>query len=303
MKRVWVIGCLLFALVGCGSSTSSSTSANSEVIAKVGTQTITEHQLDIRLASAETALSQAGSQTPKDSNDPMLEQLRADVLRSLISDAVIAQEAEYRHVAITNAEVNAQVASDQSEAGGASALQSQLAQAGGSLDQLKDEIRSQGNEQNLEYYFAAQRADEALAALHSGTPFATVAQEYSDDTTSNSNGGNVGSVSLTTLNSSDPAFAKAVESLSVGETSPAPVRDQAGYEILHLDSHSGSTWSLHRILVSAPQTYTVMNRPQWFAESILVALAQLCSENEVVVYVDKSVQPCSAPASPTPSPS
>src|SRR5580700_10549201 len=132
MKRVWVTGCLLFALVGCSSSTSSSTSADSEVIAKVGTQTITEHQLDIRLESAETALSQAGSQTPKNSNDPMLEQLRADVLRSLISDAVIAQEAEYRHVAITNAEVNAQVAADQSAAGGASALQSQLSQAGGS---------------------------------------------------------------------------------------------------------------------------------------------------------------------------
>jgi parvulin-like peptidyl-prolyl isomerase len=231
----------------------------------------------------------------------MLEQLRADVLRSLISDAVITQEAEFRHVAVTDAQVNAEVSSDQSAAGGASALQTQLAQAGGSLDQLKDEIRSRRNEQNLEYYFAAQRADDALSALRAGTAFETVAAQFSDDTASNGAGGDVGALSLTTLNNSDPAFAKAVESLAVGETSPAPVRDQAGYEILRLDSHSGSNWSVHRILVSAPQTYTVMSRPQWFAESILAALAQLCSANQVTVYVDQSVQPCSAPASPTPS--
>jgi parvulin-like peptidyl-prolyl isomerase len=301
MKRVWVVCCLLFALAGCASQTSSSAPVNSKVIAKVGSQTITEHELDIRLQSAETALSQAGSQTPKSSSDPMLEQLRADVLRSLISDAVITQEAAFRHLAVTDAQVNAEISSDQSAAGGASALQTQLAQAGGSLDQLKDEIRSRRNEQNLENYFAAQRANQALAALNAGTAFATVVQQYSDDTTSNSSGGDVGSVSLATLNASDPAFAKAVESLAVGQTSPAPVRDQAGYEILRLDAHSGSTWSLHRILVSAPQTYTVMSRPQWFAQSILDALAQLCSMNQVFVYVDKSLQPCSAPASPTPS--
>jgi parvulin-like peptidyl-prolyl isomerase len=302
MNRVWAICCVSLSLVACGSTASTSSSTdNSKVIAQVGSQKITEHQLDIRLQSAETALSQAGSQTPKSSSDPMLEQVRADVLRSLISDAVITQEAEYRHVAVSNADINGEIASDQSAAGGASQLQTQLSQAGGSLDQLKDEIRSRRNEQNLENLFASQRANDALLALRSGTSFADVAQQYSDDTASNGNGGEVGSVSLTTLNASDPAFTKAVESLSVGATSSSPVRDQAGYEIIRLDSQSGTTWSIHRILVSAPQTYTVMSRPQWFGQSILVALAELCSAHQVVVYVDQSVQPCSAPASPTPT--
>ena len=230
----------------------------------------------------------------------MLQQLRADVLRGLISDAVIAQEAEYRHVAVTDAEVNAEVAQEQAAAGGAAQLNSQLAQAGGSIDQLKDEIRSQRNDQNLENFFAQQRVNAALAALRGGAGFASVATQYSDDAQSEPSGGDVGAVTLVTLNASDPVFTQAVEALTVGQLSPTPVRDQAGYEILRLDAHSGTTWNLHRILVSAPQTYTYTNRPPWYSQSLLEALAQLCAQNMVTVLVDSQLQPCSA-TSPAPT--
>ena len=288
-------------LVSCASS--SSTAATSPVIAKVGSQVIRQSSLDLRLKAVLTSLSQGGAPTPKGKNDPMLEKVRANVLQGLITDAVIAQEAQYRHLAVTTAEVDAEVQSDEQSAGGANALQSQLSQAGGSMAQLRDEITSRDNEAALENYFATQRVQAVLGALAAGTPFESVARQYSDDSNTGAKGGDMGTLSLSTLNGSDPKFVAALEKLQAGETMTEPVRDASGYDLLRLDARTGDTWSVHRILVSAPQPYTVLNRPQWFAQSLLDAVAQLCAQNQIHVYVDPSVQPCTAPAPSTPSPS
>src|SRR5207245_1912189 len=94
---------------------------------------------ELRLSSALAAVEQGGAPSPGSSGyDAMLKSLRASVLKSLIIDSVIAQEAQFRHIAASDADVKGQLDQDVRAAGGKDALQTQLAEAGGSLDQLRD---------------------------------------------------------------------------------------------------------------------------------------------------------------------
>ena len=85
-------------------------------------------------------------------------QVRAAILRSLITDTVIREEAAKLGLAATPKEVATEVATDAQQAGGMSALETELAGAGGSIAQLEDEISSNLNEQRVEDVFAQQRA-------------------------------------------------------------------------------------------------------------------------------------------------
>src|SRR5207302_530822 len=114
--------------------------------------------------------------------------VRASVLRSLILDTIIAQEAAAQGLAATDAQVQSEVDTEAAQAGGMSQLQSELAGAGGSIAQLRDEIRSQMNEQRLEDHFARGRAATVEQALAGGEAFAQAAMQYSDDTGTNGKG-------------------------------------------------------------------------------------------------------------------
>jgi hypothetical protein len=228
----------------------------------------------------------------------MLSKLRADVLKSLILDSIIAQEAAYRHVVAGDADVQRQVDADTQAAGGSAPLQTQLAEAGGSMAQLRDAIRSRINEQRLEDEFARERAAAIQKRLAAGEDFAVLAKLLSDDETNRDKGGDMGTVTDAQLDQGDKQFATAVRALQPGQTTPQPARDQAGYEILRVDAVSAAGYAMHRILVSAPQTYTVKERPNWFLQSLLDALAQYCSQGQLKVMVPGAQQPC---ASSTPS--
>jgi foldase protein PrsA len=291
-------------IAGCGSSPSGSSPAPGGPVARVGKQTIPRSLFDLRVASVLTAAEQSGGPRQGDSGyNAMLDQLRASVLKSLIIDSVIAQEAQFRHVAASDADVQAEVKADSDAAGGSSALQTQLAEAGGSLDQLRDEIRSRINEQRLEDLFARQRAGAILQQLGSGGDFGALARQLSDDDGSRDKGGDMGVMSGAQLDSGDKTFAVAVRALHPGQVVSTPVRDQAGYEIIRLDSSSAAGYAVHRILVAAPRTYTVKERPNWFLQSILGAIGQYCSQGQLTVLIASAEQPCvSAPAQPSPTP-
>ena len=285
-------------LVACGSG-SGPTPSPSGPVAQVGKQTIPRSLFDLRLSSALTAVEQGGGPSPGSSGyDAMLSQLRASVLKSLILDSIIAQEAAFRHVAASDADVQKEVDQDVKDAGGQSQLQTQLAEAGGSLDQLRDAVRSRINEQRLENLFAQDRAAAVVQQLQGGADFATLAKQLSDDETSGPKGGDMGVMSNATLDGGDKAFAAAVRALQPGRTVSAPVRDVAGYEIIRVDAVSAAGFAVHRILVAAPQTYTVKERPAWFEQSLLDALAQYCSNDQLKVMIPGAEQPC-ATASPS----
>jgi len=295
------------ALSGCGSSPSGSSPGPQGPVAKVGKDSIPRSLFDLRLTSALTLAEQGGGPRQGASGyDAMVSSLRASVLKSLIIDAVIAQEATFRHVAATDAEVQAEVGQDAKAAGGNEALQTQLAEAGGSLDQLRDEIRSRLNEQRVEDAFARERAAAILQQLRSGGDFATLAKQASDDDSSSTKGGDMGVLSNAQLDSGDKDFAAAVRAMSAGQLVATAVRDQAGYEIIRVDAVTAAGRAVHRILVAAPRTYTVKERPPWFLQSILDAIAQYCSRNQLTVLIASAEQPCvsaSGSAAPSASPS
>jgi parvulin-like peptidyl-prolyl isomerase len=251
----------------------------------------------VRLQSALTAVGQAGGPT---SNPAMTAQLRASVLRSLLIDTVIAQEAAAASVAVTDAQVEAQVNADVQAAGGLSQLQSRLAALGGSLTQLHDAIRSSVNEQNLEDVFARQRALEIEQKLAGGSAFATLAAQYSDDSTTAPKGGELGAVPRTQIQGDDPAYAAAVLALAPGAHTNPPIRDAQGYDVVALESATATTLTLRHIIVDAPRPYTVKERPLWFSQAIFEALAQDCSAGQIHIYVGNvGDDPCAAAAATT----
>ncbi|HEY2594362.1 MAG TPA: peptidylprolyl isomerase [Chloroflexota bacterium] len=299
MRRISVVVVGLLC-AGCGSGPIA-TSASSQVIARVGATAITGDAFAVRLQSALTAVAQAGGPP---NNAAMTAQVRASVLRSLLIDTVIAQEATAARVAATDAQVQAQVDADTQAAGGPTQLQSSLAALGGSLTQLRDEIRSSLNERNLEDVFAKQRAAEIEQKLGAGTAFASLAAQYSDDTATAAKGGSLGEVPRSQVQGDDPTYAAAVLALSPGQHTNPPVHDAQGYDIVALDSSTSASLALRHIIVDAPVPYTVKERPGWFSEAIFESLAQDCSAGQIHIYVGNvGDDPCaaaSASASPTP---
>lgn len=280
----------------------SGAAAMPQPVAQVGAVTISSDLFDARLRSTITAIQQGGGPQPGSAQyDAFLRRVRAQVLESLIIDARIGIEAQFQHIAASDADVQAELDASAQAVGGIDKLQQQQAEAGGSLDQLRDQIRARINEQRLEDLFARQRATSIEAELTTGTTFATLAMQLSDDDVSRSKGGDLGAISLDQLRAEDAAFAAAVNTLAVGATSNPPVRDDAGYEILHLDASGPTTRSVHRILIAAPRPYTVKERPDWFTQSVLAAIAQYCDAGQIKVFLDPSIQPCTAqPRSPSP---
>jgi hypothetical protein len=299
VRRVLVV-MLVLLCSGC-SNASPSPSGDSAVIARVGPTAITNDQFQIRLTSALKSVALAGG--PSD-NAAMRSQIRASVLRSLIIDTIIAQEAAASGVTATAAEIQAQVQADVAAAGGTNQLQSKLASLGGSMAQLHDEISASLNEQKLEDAFAKQRAVEIEQKLAGGVSFATLAMQYSDDAATAAKGGALGAVPRTQVQGDDPVYSGPVLALTPGQYTIAPIRDAQGYDIVQLQSSTATTLTLRHIVVNAPQPYTVRERPGWFSEAIFESIAQDCSASQIHVYIndvgDDVCAAASASASPTP---
>jgi peptidyl-prolyl cis-trans isomerase C len=296
-RGVVAVACLLTA-TACSSSPSP-TPKPSPVIARVAGDTITLAQFTTRYNSALVSIEQGGG----GNTDPaQTTALRTTILRSLIIDTVIRQEATKLGLEATPKEIQAQVASDAAGDGGLAQLKTDLAGAGGSIAQLEDEITSDLNEQRLEDVFAKERATTIEQMLAGGQKFATVAKTFSDDSGTSASGGDLGVLSATTLKTYDPGFAAAVEALAVGAYTKTPVHDAGGYDIVQLYSKSAKGYGVRHILVYAGNPYNVMDRPNWFAESLFSDITTLCSKDQIeVTLTNAGGNPCTPP-SPSPSP-
>ncbi len=281
-------------------STTTSPGTPSPVIARVAADTITLAEFNVRYQSTIVAIQQSGGPVE---NAAQTTALRASILRSLILDTVIREEATKLGLAATAQQIQAQVAVDAQQAGGTSALETELAGAGGSIAQLDDEISSEINEQRLEDNFAQMRAAMVEQSLASGANFIATAKTFSDDTGTSAKGGSLDVLTSADLSAYDAAFSAAVKALKVGEYTTTPVHDAGGYDILKLDAVSAKGWTVAHVLIAAPTPYSVMDRPAWFTESLFTALDQLCKAHQIsVTLTNAGGNPCDTPA-PTPSPS
>ena len=231
------------------------------MIARVGPDAITLAQFNVRYQSACTSIEQGGGDC---TGGAAVTQVRAAILRSLILDTVIRQEATKLGLEATPKEVAAEVAADARQAGGTSALQTELAGAGGSIAQLRDEITANLNEQRVEDVFAQQRAALVEQILAKGASFIATAKTYSDNsgtTGTASKGGDLGVLTAAQLKTYNPAFAAAVASLAVGAYTKTPVHDAGGYDIVMVYSKTAKGWGVRHILIYAGNPYNVTDRP------------------------------------------
>jgi parvulin-like peptidyl-prolyl isomerase len=293
-------------LASCGSSPPAPV-APSQVIARVASQTVTLAQFDARYHSALVSLEQGSAPA---NNPAQTTALRTTILRSLIVDTVIREEATMLGLEATPAEIQAEIATDAQQAGGMSALETELAGAGGSIAQLEDEISASLNEQRVENHYAQARATLIEKILATGANFATTARNFSDDTGTSTTatgtsakGGDLGILTAAELKTYDPAFSAAVQALEVNAYTRTPVHDAGGYDILMLYSKSAKGWGVRHLLIYAGTPYNVTDRPSWFTESLFTKVRQLCTMNEITVTLNNAGgNPCTSPRpSPTPA--
>jgi len=297
---VAIVAVCAVALAAC-SSTQPPVSKPSPVIARVGPDAITLAQFNVRYQSVCISIEQGGGSC---AGGAQVTSVRTTALRSLIIDTVIRQAAIKLGLEATSKEVAAEVATDAQQAGGMSALQTELAGAGGSIAQLDDEISSNLNEQRVENVFAQQRAALVEAVLAKGANFSATAKTYSDDSGSTgtaAKGGTLGILTAAVLKTYDPAFAAAVESTPVGAYTKLPVHDAGGYDIVMVSSKTAQGWGVRHILIYAGNPYNVMDRPNWFVEALFTQVGTLCKANAIeVTLTNAGGNPCTSPASTPP---
>ena len=175
----------------------------SKVVATVGDEKITKDQL----------------------YDALLAQGGSSVLDSLIEQKVISKEAAKQNIKVTDKEINAELEKLKSQYGGEDALNQALASSGVKLSELKKDLKTNIEakkmvestinikDSEMKSYFDQNKdslateaqvkashilvadektAKEVKAKLDKGEDFAKLAKEYSTDTASKSDGGNLG---------------------------------------------------------------------------------------------------------------
>lgn len=94
-------------------------------------------------------------------------------------------------------------------------------------------VHNRKNDKAMNEADAKRKADELEHKLQAGADFTQVAMDYSEDNSA-STGGDLGFVSQSSLNQSDPALKKAALALKPGEVSPPVAVRSGGYVIVKL---------------------------------------------------------------------
>jgi len=194
------------------------------------------------------------------------------ILNTMVLIELINQEAQKQHIAITPAQMDAQLAVVRQRAasqvpGGLDAV---LLQRHQTLESFKEQLLPQMQAEALvaKTLPAALRLHarhllilttapggvmpgtkpahtdaealaliaKAQAELKAGKSFDAVADEYTEDPSGKGKGGDLGLIDASTP--FDPNFLKAALALKAGEVTPAPVKSQYGYHLIKIDSTS-----------------------------------------------------------------
>ncbi|MEK9198148.1 peptidylprolyl isomerase [Ureibacillus sp. 179-F W5.1 NHS] len=224
VASIWLVGC----------------SSKSTLIASVNGEEITEEELN------ETLTAQYGS----------------EVLDSLITDKIIELEAKELGVSVSEEELQAEYEEYASQYGGEETLLEMLDSYGMDVEDIKkdmetylltfkvmeddlgitdDEIQTFFEENKETYGQAAEVeashilvedetiAQEVIGKLNAGEDFAELAKEYSTDTATNEDGGNLGYFGTGEM---AEAFETAAFAMEVGDISSEPVETEYGFHVI-----------------------------------------------------------------------
>jgi parvulin-like peptidyl-prolyl isomerase len=205
------LAALASALAVGGVALSACAPAHEGAAATVGNVRISVDQVK---AGAATALADAGTQASASAD---VASLQRKVLSRFIEDDLLAAAARAKSVTVSEGEVQTALANAEQANGGKQQLESLAAQQGIAAADLHDYLYYALLEQkvggaltanttvptaDLKLIVAADKssADQALAQVgNDPSKFAAAAQQFSQDTTSSANGGDIGSLPLATL--------------------------------------------------------------------------------------------------------
>lgn len=213
-------------------------------------------------SSAETIATVGGTKITKDDlYQSLVEMYGPDATESLIADQIVKKEASKEKVTVTEEEIQEELNATIESYGGEEAYTSALKSSGMTEEEMKKDIkvylqtvkliesRVAITDEEIETYFnenketfatAAQveashilvddeaTAKEIAAKLAAGGDFAELAKEYSTDTASAENGGELGYFGAGEM---AEAFEKAAFAMKAGEISE-PVKTDYGYHII-----------------------------------------------------------------------
>lgn len=198
--------------------------------------------------------------------DQLVELGGESTLQSMITTALVDQEAEKAKVTVTDEDINAEIEDLKAKFGGEAAFQAALSQSSMTVDDLKKQMplqvkirkilepKVEVTEDEIKEYYDANKAsfseeeqvrashilvetkeeaDAILKELKDGADFAELAKTKSTDTASKDNGGDL---DYFTRGDMVAEFSDAAFALKVGETSGA-VQSDYGYHIIKVTDH------------------------------------------------------------------
>ena len=191
----------------------------------------------------------------------MLKTNGTETLDLMISEEIVRQEAEKEDITVSDEEIEAEIAVYEEQYGGAEELNSALAASGMTVESLKEEVQTyvkiekligpgiEITDEQIQTYFdenkeslgqskqveashiltaTKEEAEEVQAKLAEGGDFAELAKEYSTDTASAENGGELGAFGAGEM---APAFEEAAFAMKVDDISK-PVETEFGFHII-----------------------------------------------------------------------
>lgn len=215
------------------------TSADDSIVGSVGGEKITKEEL----------------------YDYMVKENGETALDSLMADKIISLESKSKNIEVTEAEIQEEVDKAIEQSGGQAAFEQSLQYYGYTMESLKENIRKTINirkllepgitisEEDMKAYFdenkeslnveeqvkashilvdTEEKAKEVKEKLAAGGDFATLAKEYSTDTGTSENGGDLGLISKGQM---VQEFETAVFSLAVNKISDI-VKTEYGYHLI-----------------------------------------------------------------------
>lgn len=155
-----------------------------------------------------------------------LAKLKQDSLQKVIGDAYVKQLATQNHVVVSDREVNDEITlvKSQNRLGSNDQMLTDVLKQfwGWSINDFSQELKSQLLSQKVASALDTAthaRANNALAEINSGTSFATVASQFSDDASTKGNGGQYPAAVAVTNREIPPTVISALFKLQPGQTS------------------------------------------------------------------------------------
>jgi parvulin-like peptidyl-prolyl isomerase len=223
--------------------------ANAQLAARVNGQAISLDWFNRQAAQAQAAMIQNGLDPKSAAGQESLKSLKQQVLDQMISDVIIAQQAEYQGIKITDDDLNTQLAQMIQDAGSVEKLNDYLTKnqmtLGDLCQQMRANILSENMFKNVTALLPAVRDQVHLRQILVSTPalaqtlrdrarkgedFAALAKQYSMDETSKANGGDLGWVPKGVL---DPRIDAVAFDLPVNQVSDV-ITTSFGYHVVQV---------------------------------------------------------------------